>query len=1186
LKRIEKKYKSGVFFKKGLYMKNINVKMFFFVLMVLCPIHLSFAGKPAGVKNATSLAKTTTINVYSPMDINNIFNYYSNNGDGSFNPFVTNDEGFEFPIGSNEGTCVFEDGLVWTAFKNDTLFCGGSTYNHGLQGGRIFTSGTANTLPVPDDPSSTANRIYRVRPDIRPTTNADTIALETNLVQNSEVAYINRFQSYNVDDILQQYWNDWNSWPANQGAPYTDVNHDGVYEPGVDIPGFPGADQTQWMVMNDVNPALTVNLYSSNPIGIEVQRTIWAYNRPGALGNTIFISYKLINKSGVELDSMYVSQWADPDLGSPSDDATGCDTTLSLGYVYNGEANDAFFGNLGLPPPSVGFDFFQGPKVPGAAGDTAIFDGRFVPGYKNLPMTAFTFFINGNTTFGDPNLHSNGPFGTAQWYNLMRGLVSTTGAPFPSMVTGGGKFCYPGDPVTNTGPTFIGSAAVSAPSDVRMALCSGPFKMAPGDTQEVVVANLASSGADYLSSISALRADDKVAQQEYNTLFSQPPPGITYSITSSGSLATISFVADARSINASAVTINLRTYSDSLVAVVSLADDGLHNDGGAGDKIFGKSVQISQLQVGLYAEVVVVYPGGKVLTWPRVLDNITTAKLSVPSYFVASDNINDDGVPNPGENVRYVLSLKNNSPFMFSDITIHAVPVSPVQFLNLATLGGNATYSFSYDPNNPATYLPFNVPRGYSDSTIRIALTISDSSYNQWRDTLVFPVKLLAYNLYSTPLTHVTGYTAGSFTVWIVDSAQLKNHLYTIRGVDSIAPGPIDGYTIKDSTTGTILIQNHPLPDVLGHTSPIVDGFKLLLGTIDTLPGMNRGGQGVGWNIPSGTRDWSSTDAGDYSLEGFNVSGTGGAIGMGRDWGTAFGAGTSTVTRNNLHNVLVKFATVDSAFNIVNPADPNVSMAYRFVRHASSALADPSFLPIVNSTAGYAYQDRRPVPFAVFDEENNNQQLDVGFLENNAVGGREDGKYDPPSTNSGIETTTPREYAFIFVTNYSTTNNSLIPTDLLDQNSPMMWWIVATMRGSNLFTDGDEFEIIANHIPSSRDLWTFNPSVLTGVKQAGVPYSFALMQNYPNPFNPSTTIRYELPVTSKVTIAIYNVLGQKVRTLVNEIQNAGPQLQVWNSKNDAGNSVASGVYFYRIQSHGLSGSSAAFTATKKMVLLR
>ena len=62
------------------------------------------------------------------------------------------------------------------------------------------------------------------------------------------------------------------------------------------------------------------------------------------------------------------------------------------------------------------------------------------------------------------------------------------------------------------------------------------------------------------------------------------------------------------------------------------------------------------------------------------------------------------------------------------------------------------------------------------------------------------------------------------------------------------------------------------------------------------------------------------------------------------------------------------------------------------------------------------------VPFAVFDEENNNQRLDVGFLENNAVGGLEDGKYDPPSTSSGIETTTAREYAFIFATKYDSVN--------------------------------------------------------------------------------------------------------------------------------------------------------------------
>ena len=108
---------------------------------------------------------------------------------------------------------------------------------------------------------------------------------------------------------------------------------------------------------------------------------------------------------------------------------------------------------------------------------------------------------------------------------------------------------------------------------------------------------------------------------------------------------------------------------------------------------------------------------------------------------------------------------------------------------------------------------------------------------------------------------------------------------------------------------------------------------------------------------------------------------------MGQDWGTVWGAGISTVTRDNLHNVLVKFAAIDTSFNIVNPADPNVSMAYRYLRHSTlpflfpdSATVDP------HPGAGYHYQDRRPVPFAVFDEENNNQRLDVGFMENNSGG--------------------------------------------------------------------------------------------------------------------------------------------------------------------------------------------------------
>lgn len=79
-----------------------------------------------------------------------------------------------------------------------------------------------------------------------------------------------------------------------------------------------------------------------------------------------------------------------------------------------------------------------------------------------------------------------------------------------------------------------------------------------------------------------------------------------------------------------------------------------------------------------------------------------------------------------------------------------------------------------------------------------------------------------------------------------------------------------------------------------------------------------------------------------------------------------------------------------------------------------------------------------------------------------------------------------------------------------------------------------------------------------------VPEKFALHQNYPNPFNPSTEIRYELPDNSQVTLSIFNLVGQKVRTLVEEAQSPGYYNILWDGKNDIGAQVTSGVYLYKI----------------------
>ena len=99
------------------------------------------------------------------------------------------------------------------------------------------------------------------------------------------------------------------------------------------------------------------------------------------------------------------------------------------------------------------------------------------------------------------------------------------------------------------------------------------------------------------------------------------------------------------------------------------------------------------------------------------------------------------------------------------------------------------------------------------------------------------------------------------------------------------------------------------------------------------------------------------------------------------------------------------------------------------------------------------------------------------------------------------------------------------------------------------------------------------------IEQEIIPEEYALHQNYPNPFNPSTQIGYALPENSNVTIVIYNMLGSKVRTLINEVQDAGFRNILWNATNDNGAPVSAGMYIYTIQ-------AGKFYQAKKMILLK
>jgi len=203
----------------------------------------------------------------------------------------------------------------------------------------------------------------------------------------------------------------------------------------------------------------------------------------------VYIKYKLYNRGGNTINDFYVSLWADPDLGGPSDDLVGCDTSLDIFYCYNGTNADAQYG---ASPPAIGFKLIDGPVVPGTYEDTAVFDGHVMPGYRNVRMSGFSLYVNGT----DPD-------GAVQSYYYMQGLTNS-GQLWPN----GTHFAVPGDPVAGTGDLDM------YPADRRMMGSFGPFDFLPGDSQYVLIKMAIGSGSNRLESITRL----------FTALQTPPPP--------------------------------------------------------------------------------------------------------------------------------------------------------------------------------------------------------------------------------------------------------------------------------------------------------------------------------------------------------------------------------------------------------------------------------------------------------------------------------------------------------------------------------------------------------------------------------------------------------------------------------------------------------------------------------------
>ena len=389
------------------------------------------------------------------ISINNLTMWQLNDGLGSYNPIkdasglTWNSYHIYNPILS------FTDGPLWGGKINGVIRSNGVMYRSGLSPGNEPINDSIAAALLSDNNDLKSFRIWKLRKDM-------------NGVEDSAL----------IDEYNYSYEN----WPGELGAPYTEVLRNGKFDKGIDLPRIIG-DEEMFFISNDYDTTQSFWCFGSDPIGIELQTLVFAYKRNNPIDDVIFKKYLMINKGNNFVEDMYFGFFVDVDLGRATDDCNGSDSALGMGFTYNGNPNDDFWGSQ---PPATGYLLIQGPTVTSIS-DSAMVNGSYKRNYKNLPLTSFTTYINGSSLYKYPTL---GEYeGSVEVYNNMKGLFFNGDAVIDPNTGADVKFSLAGDPVNKTG-WYDGEGWPGGPGPGQRywSMGCGPFIFAPGDTQEIVIA--------------------------------------------------------------------------------------------------------------------------------------------------------------------------------------------------------------------------------------------------------------------------------------------------------------------------------------------------------------------------------------------------------------------------------------------------------------------------------------------------------------------------------------------------------------------------------------------------------------------------------------------------------------------------------------------------------------------------
>jgi len=1076
------------------------VLIFMFGALFLAPTLLQAKGDKKDGK--TTLKKTTAQTASTLLDINNISTWFYNTGESDITP--DGNSGFVFPKGSGKAA-VFTAGLLWGARVDGDPDprVGGTAYRTGLVQGNV----DANGNPPADNTTNERYRIYRIRPDVYPGGPAVDLSPDAANEGTTEAA------------LRAAYEKDWTEWPADMGAPFDDKDSSGTYNAG-DVPGVPGSDQTIWFVANDLDPGQTVFLYGANPLGLEVSETVWAYNRTGALGNMYFRKYtfkNVTNRSALTptiFKDMYATMWADIDLGEAGDDFIGVDTVLSLQYSYNANAVDATY--TPLPPPAVGFDFFQGPLVDGVSGedknkntvddasDFGIFNGVVVgPGKINLPMTAAFYFANGDPNIGDP------PQGTVdgsrQFYNFFQGKFGKSGATFTDLDTGQPTtFALNGDPQTGKG--WLDGIQLP-PGDRRNGSSSGPFNMGPGDVQEVVVAEIvggAIPGTDRLSAIGILKFFDVAAQNAYDNFFELPnaPPAPKTNVIALDQKIVFDWGFDIAAAMATE-TSSIKGYDFQGYNVYQLPS---------------ASAQIEQ---------------AKRLATFDVNDAVGNVE---DKFFDASTGVVATKVVQFGTN----SGIKRSITVTKDAIKGGAPLVNGIKYYFAVT-------SYNYNPS--PTAVPNNV-----ENPIKIFTVIPQSPD---------PGITYSYSPEDTIKTiHTTGTSDGSSFALVIDPTKVNGHNYEVTF-------NADGsWNLDDKTTSTTKLANKTNLSGDGNYD-FTDGLQVKVLGPPLL--------GKSWSYVSASPANLSpvATAADPSYTGGRWL-TGGNHGGELFFGGIFMEpnfwGGTTVTPDKYTKVEIRFRPMASFTDLNGNGSYNIGEPY--------TVDDPTKTQkafMYSGFSGSSYLGFFDIPFTAWDvnDPDNPRQLNVALRDRD-----QNHQWDLHFAASPADPLLPNggdqrfNYTFILISTYDASGTmygdgsggtiNLWGGPNGDQID-VQWTMWVNDRGNGgMLAEESIFTLIPNFVNTQADVFGFTANANTNSSAQAV-LDVEKINVFPNPYygvNTEELNKFQRFVTfnhlpANAKIRIFNLAGIMVKT-IDKV--GGSQFQRWDLQNENGLPVASGVY--------------------------